>query len=97
MDDIIQICTNRSKNQEAVSVESAVWNPHSSKEITKSLPKASIFIAKAWSIRQALDEVKSWHDDRRVNVLICTDSMSVLQAVLDTKQSAHKHVFIVDI
>lgn len=29
--------------------------------------------------------------------MICTDSKSVIQAIIDTKQSAHKHEFIVDI
>lgn len=66
--------------------------------IKRGRPKdASVFTAKAWSICQALDEVQRWQEDGNNRVMICADSKSILQTVVNVKQSAHKHVFIIDI
>lgn len=49
------------------------------------------------AINRTLDEVLQWQHQKHTKVTICTDSRSVIQAVADTKQNAHKHEYIVDI
>lgn len=57
--------------------------PHKDTAVMMSFPKeTSIFTAEAWAISSALDKVQLWREDRIDSVLICMDSMSVIQTVM---------------
>ncbi|XP_039315364.1 uncharacterized protein LOC120359950 [Solenopsis invicta] len=86
----VKLYTDGSKSKQGIRVGASVWIPCLGRSVTHKLPtETSIFTAEAWALLEAVGIIEELHWK---NVVIFTDSLSVLRAVMQHSHKADNYV-----